>query len=108
MSPVCPLKENNTTGACKFSSTGSCCISLGAEVPDIAPDLCLMRLYWKPRLSLGSTNDSRMFTVVGKHHFNCFHLGELPTDMKSGIKARPFLGSRNVMSAFLSGIVGLS
>lgn len=36
------------------------------------------------------------------------HLGEFPIDMKSGIKARPFLESRSVMSAFLPGTVGLS
>lgn len=66
-------------------------------------ELCL-----KARLPLSSINDSRMFSVVEKCNWNCFHLGEFPTDMKSGIKASRFPESRSVMSAFLPGTVGLS
>lgn len=65
-------------------------------------ELCL-----KARLPLSSINDSRMFSVVEKCNWNCFHLGEFPTDMKSGIKASRFPESRSVMSAFLPGTVGL-
>ena len=40
-----------------------------------AHDLGLMRLCLKARFSLSSTNDSRMFFVVGKHHWNFFPYG---------------------------------
>lgn len=37
--------------------------------------LCLVRFYLKARFSLSSTNDSKMFFVVGKHHWNYFPHG---------------------------------
>lgn len=66
--PVYPFEGSNIVeaGARTFSITAVSYLLAPRHLT--AHDLGLMRLCLKARFSLSSTNDSRMFFVVGKHH----------------------------------------
>ena len=83
-----------------FSTTGSYCIPPSTKAPDPAPDLRLMRLCLRDRLSLSSTNDSRMFYVVGKHHWNYFPSGWTSYRYEVRDKSKTFSGEQECNVTF--------
>lgn len=100
---MCPFEGSSIVdaGACTFSITASYCIlSFSTSTPDTAHNLCLIRFCLKARFSLSSTNDSRMFFVVGKHHCNYFPPGWISHRYRVRDQSRIFSGEQKCNVSF--------